>query len=165
MAGLDHDADRMAGLAEAERDQAAYEKKGLEHSSVISSHEHEPDGIHDGLQFPTADERASLRRVADKIPWNAFRARPSRLFSPRARGSLMDAFCRSYRVRRARRALLVLRLDRCLHELHPAAASERLEHRLGAARPARRARPRPAHLNGPHDVQPVLVCLVAAPLH
>jgi hypothetical protein len=33
-----------------------------------------PDGIHDGLEFPTEEERRTLRRVADKIPWNAYRA-------------------------------------------------------------------------------------------
>lgn len=31
------------------------------------------DGIHDGLVFPTDEERATLKRVADKVPWNAYR--------------------------------------------------------------------------------------------
>ncbi|GLB40829.1 putative POT family protein [Lyophyllum shimeji] len=30
------------------------------------------DGIHDGLVFPTEEERKTLRRVADTIPWNAY---------------------------------------------------------------------------------------------
>ncbi|KAJ7225107.1 PTR2-domain-containing protein [Mycena haematopus] len=30
------------------------------------------DGIHDGLVFPTEEERATLRRVSDAIPWNAY---------------------------------------------------------------------------------------------
>jgi len=30
------------------------------------------DGIHDDLEFPTDEERATLRRVADTIPWNAY---------------------------------------------------------------------------------------------
>ncbi|KAG5637406.1 hypothetical protein H0H81_004664 [Sphagnurus paluster] len=30
------------------------------------------DGIHDGLVFPTEEERLTLRRVADTIPWNAY---------------------------------------------------------------------------------------------
>ncbi|KAF5372369.1 hypothetical protein D9615_009259 [Tricholomella constricta] len=30
------------------------------------------DGIHDGLVSPTEEERATLRRVADTIPWNAY---------------------------------------------------------------------------------------------
>lgn len=33
----------------------------------------ELDGIHDGLEFPTEEEKATLRRVADTIPWNAYR--------------------------------------------------------------------------------------------
>ncbi|KAJ6546212.1 peptide transporter PTR2A [Mycena vulgaris] len=33
---------------------------------------HEIDGIHDGLVCPTEEERVALRRVADKIPWNAY---------------------------------------------------------------------------------------------
>lgn len=33
----------------------------------------ELDGIHDGLVFPTEEERKTLRRVADTIPWNAYR--------------------------------------------------------------------------------------------
>jgi POT family proton-dependent oligopeptide transporter len=34
--------------------------------------EHELDGIHDGLEFPTEEERATLRRIPDTIPWNAY---------------------------------------------------------------------------------------------
>jgi POT family proton-dependent oligopeptide transporter len=30
------------------------------------------DSIHEGLQFPTAEEMLSLRRVSDAIPWNAY---------------------------------------------------------------------------------------------
>ncbi|KAJ6589522.1 peptide transporter PTR2A [Mycena capillaripes] len=33
---------------------------------------YETDGIHDGLVCPTEEERATLRRVGDAIPWNAF---------------------------------------------------------------------------------------------
>lgn len=43
------------------------------HSSDDKSESLELDGIHDGLVFPTEEERATLRRVADKIPWNAYR--------------------------------------------------------------------------------------------
>ncbi|KAJ7596080.1 POT family-domain-containing protein [Mycena floridula] len=32
----------------------------------------ELDGIHDGLEFPTAEELVNLRRVSDRIPWNAY---------------------------------------------------------------------------------------------
>ena len=37
-----------------------------------SEDEHELDGIHDGLEFPTEEERATLRRVPDTVPWNAY---------------------------------------------------------------------------------------------
>jgi len=33
---------------------------------------YEPDGIHDGLEIPTDEERDTLRRVPDKIPWAAY---------------------------------------------------------------------------------------------
>jgi hypothetical protein len=35
--------------------------------------EYDVDGIHDGLVFPTEEERATLRRVPDSIPWDAYR--------------------------------------------------------------------------------------------
>ena len=34
--------------------------------------EYELDDIRDGLEFPTEEERASLRRVPGTIPWNAY---------------------------------------------------------------------------------------------
>ncbi|KAH9478248.1 putative peptide transporter ptr2 [Psilocybe cubensis] len=34
--------------------------------------EYELDGIHDGLVFPTEEERATLRRVPDTIPWSSY---------------------------------------------------------------------------------------------
>jgi POT family proton-dependent oligopeptide transporter len=37
-----------------------------------SEDEHELDGIHDGLEFPTEEERATLRRIPDTVPWNAY---------------------------------------------------------------------------------------------
>lgn len=40
------------------------------HSNVVDS---ELDGIHDDMIFPTEEERATLRRVADTVPWNAYR--------------------------------------------------------------------------------------------
>ncbi|KAL0959073.1 hypothetical protein HGRIS_014372 [Hohenbuehelia grisea] len=72
MAGLERDTAIVAGLSEA---RAIDEKKG---SSIDSSdhvdhlHGHELDGIHDGLEFPTEEEKATLRRVPDVIPWNAY---------------------------------------------------------------------------------------------
>ena len=71
MAGLQADRDIVAGLAEAKHDEFELEKKGLAHSET--SHDQELDGIHDGLEFPTDEEKATLRRVSDSIPWNAYR--------------------------------------------------------------------------------------------
>ncbi|KAF9044140.1 peptide transporter PTR2A [Panaeolus papilionaceus] len=34
--------------------------------------DHELDGIHDGLTFPTEEEKVTLRRIPDTIPWNAY---------------------------------------------------------------------------------------------
>ena len=52
----------------AERDDRSEEKPNIEYDA---------DGIHDGLVFPTEEERATLRRVPDSIPWNAYREPPS----------------------------------------------------------------------------------------
>ena len=50
-------------------------KVAMSADQVVSAEAlHELDGIHDGLEFPTEEERATLRRVADKVPWNAYRA-------------------------------------------------------------------------------------------
>ncbi|KAL0572403.1 hypothetical protein V5O48_009564 [Marasmius crinis-equi] len=40
--------------------------------SEKGSIEPEDDTAHDGLQFPTEEERQNLRRVSDTLPWNAF---------------------------------------------------------------------------------------------
>lgn len=77
MAGLDHDAGRFMGLSEAQKDEIALEKKAAAETdadSLSGMSQHAPDGIHDGLTFPTAEERTTLRRVADTIPWNAYSA-------------------------------------------------------------------------------------------
>nr|VWO95986.1 WxL domain surface protein [Ganoderma boninense] len=70
MAGLQADKDIIAGLAEAKHDELELEKKGL--SPTSSNHSHELDGIHDGLEFPTEEEKKTLRRVADTLPWAAY---------------------------------------------------------------------------------------------
>lgn len=66
MVGVQPDDDAIAGLSEAK--QHAYLDEKYPHSDVS----HELDGIHDGLEFPTDEERATLRRVADKIPYHAY---------------------------------------------------------------------------------------------
>ena len=72
MAGLQTDTDILAGLAEAKRDELELEKKGIRPESRASTEE-DLDGIHDGLEFPTEDEKKTLRRVTDSIPWSAYR--------------------------------------------------------------------------------------------
>lgn len=71
MAGIAQD-DIVAGLAEAEK--VRYEHN-LKHPSISDSHsvKETNDGIHDGLEFPTDEEKQTLRRVPDKIPTNAYR--------------------------------------------------------------------------------------------
>nr|GAT47081.1 peptide transporter PTR2A [Mycena chlorophos] len=69
MAGLQTDAP-IAALAENamhDRDSYSDDKK-----SQSENEKHIPDGIHDGLTFPTEEERATLRRVPDTIPWAAY---------------------------------------------------------------------------------------------
>jgi len=58
-------------LAEAEK--VRYEHN-LKHPSISDSHsvKETNDGIHDGLEFPTDEEKQTLRRVPDKIPTNAY---------------------------------------------------------------------------------------------
>ena len=72
MAGLGTDRDIVAGLAEAQHDLVALEKKGLAMRDDESS---ELDGIHDGLEFPTEEEKQTLRRVADTLPLRAYSKR------------------------------------------------------------------------------------------
>lgn len=67
MAGVQVEAD-LAALSHVKQQE---DEKGSP-SVVSSEHGHELDGIHDGLEFPTEEERATLRRVSDTIPWNAY---------------------------------------------------------------------------------------------
>jgi len=48
---------------------AETEKSGF-HSD--SEPEQDLGGIYDGLEFPTEEEKRTLRRVADAIPWAAY---------------------------------------------------------------------------------------------
>ncbi|KIP09372.1 hypothetical protein PHLGIDRAFT_126379 [Phlebiopsis gigantea 11061_1 CR5-6] len=75
MAGLQTDDAVLAGYAEADRDQYILEKKfgSGSHDHIVSdAASQELDGIHDGLEFPNDEERSTLRRVSDSIPWNAY---------------------------------------------------------------------------------------------
>ncbi|TFK50393.1 proton-dependent oligopeptide transport family protein [Heliocybe sulcata] len=75
MAGLTRDDAVLAGLAEAQKDEVKYEKQNHSLSITTSKdhdHDYEPDGIHDGLEFPTSEECETLRRVSDTVPWSAY---------------------------------------------------------------------------------------------
>ncbi|KAF7340570.1 Peptide transporter PTR2A [Mycena sanguinolenta] len=75
MAGLQNDGTApMAALSEvaAVKRSDSFDEKKSESAPPDSSNEYELDGIHDGLIFPTEEERATLRRVPDSIPWNAY---------------------------------------------------------------------------------------------
>jgi POT family proton-dependent oligopeptide transporter len=65
LAGLDHE-----GKNYHEADEKIHE----------SSSDVQEDDVHAGLEFPTDEERATLRRVADALPWTAYRTSPG--FSP-----------------------------------------------------------------------------------
>ncbi|KAF8906911.1 peptide transporter PTR2A [Mucidula mucida] len=65
MAGLQADTAIVAGIAEAEKDHYDL-KKG---DDVSSTDEKSP---FDGVEYPTEEEIATLRRVSDTIPWTAY---------------------------------------------------------------------------------------------
>ncbi|PPQ93583.1 hypothetical protein CVT25_005463 [Psilocybe cyanescens] len=65
MTGLQHDDEALAAVAHAKVDIKETDDSSEQYS-------HELDGVHDGLVFPTDEERATLRRIADTIPWSAY---------------------------------------------------------------------------------------------
>jgi POT family proton-dependent oligopeptide transporter len=71
MPGMGPD-DTIAGLTEAKLDD--YQDEKMQHSDdQIALSFYEDDGIHDGLEFPTEEEKQMLPRVSDDIPWSAYR--------------------------------------------------------------------------------------------
>lgn len=77
MAGLQTDTDALAGISHAEKN-LGQEKSRTFSSDYSHDNKYDPevpvqDGIHDGLEFPTDEEKMTLRRVTDTIPWNAYR--------------------------------------------------------------------------------------------
>lgn len=65
--------------------------------SVESVPQEEGDDIHSGLIFPTDEERATLRRVADTLPWNAYRKPSSSPALPYSFGTFSHRLCRTRR--------------------------------------------------------------------
>ncbi|KAG6373326.1 POT family-domain-containing protein [Boletus reticuloceps] len=69
MAGLDLDRNIPAALAEV--DQHLSSKASLEKRDLAPVND-DDDSVHDGLEFPTAEELVTLRRVSDALPWTAY---------------------------------------------------------------------------------------------
>ena len=65
------DKDFAAGLAGTQKDELELEKKGATLRD-LEEDSHELDGIHDGLELPTEEEKATLRRVPDSLPLRAY---------------------------------------------------------------------------------------------
>ncbi|KAF6760668.1 POT family-domain-containing protein [Ephemerocybe angulata] len=83
MAGLQHDDMLSAALADAKRyeahdpahlkkDQVESTVEAVSYSEKVSDLSDVYDPDHEGLEFPTEEEKATLRRVSDSIPWNAY---------------------------------------------------------------------------------------------
>ncbi|KAF9269358.1 PTR2-domain-containing protein [Marasmius fiardii PR-910] len=64
IAQVDH-ADEIVALSHVKKDELIDEKQSFQS-------EQELDGIHDDLEFPTEEEKLTLRRVADKMPWDSY---------------------------------------------------------------------------------------------
>ncbi|KAK7040753.1 hypothetical protein VNI00_009659 [Paramarasmius palmivorus] len=62
----------FAATHEVAHREADFKKEHPEISDASSNEHLESDGIHDGLEFPTEEERLTLRRVPDHVPWNAY---------------------------------------------------------------------------------------------
>ncbi|KAK7046401.1 putative peptide transporter ptr2 [Favolaschia claudopus] len=68
----------MAGLQPTDVDLAVAQSEVLKHVDDKARSEHSfsveeaDDGIYDGLEFPTEEEKLTLRRVSDAIPWNGY---------------------------------------------------------------------------------------------
>jgi POT family proton-dependent oligopeptide transporter len=69
MAGLQTDDAILAGMHEAKQDEYEINKLGSRSSQYD---EEDDEGVHDGLTLATEEDKLTLRRVADGIPWNAY---------------------------------------------------------------------------------------------
>ncbi|KIJ60849.1 hypothetical protein HYDPIDRAFT_116711 [Hydnomerulius pinastri MD-312] len=74
MAGLQLDRDIPAALAEVDRHRPSYDasfekKDGMVVTEAVDD---DVDSVHEGLEFPTEEELATLRRVSDSIPWASY---------------------------------------------------------------------------------------------
>ncbi|KAJ7501461.1 peptide transporter PTR2A [Mycena galericulata] len=69
-ASYKYEALNASGRAGSANDELEYEMQASGGTGQLKLHE--IDGIHDGLVCPTEEERETLRRVTDAIPWNAY---------------------------------------------------------------------------------------------
>lgn len=75
MAGLQAaDTDVLAGAAQAHVEPLDVDEKHHRLEEESDLHQSVHDGIHDGLILATDEDLHTLRRIPDKIPWNAYRA-------------------------------------------------------------------------------------------
>ncbi|KAJ3785026.1 PTR2-domain-containing protein [Lentinula aff. detonsa] len=73
MAGLQPDVlDELVANRTVTHDEYEVKKKHDELEDIDAASFNEPDGIHDGLEFPTEEERLTLRRVSDPLPWASY---------------------------------------------------------------------------------------------
>ncbi|KAI6115482.1 POT family-domain-containing protein [Pisolithus croceorrhizus] len=73
MAGLESDREIPAALTEVERHEKRTYDYSLRKDGTVSDETADMvDSIHEGLEFPTAEELTTLRRVSDAIPWTAY---------------------------------------------------------------------------------------------
>ncbi|KAJ7437895.1 POT family-domain-containing protein [Mycena galericulata] len=71
MAGLQTDTGVFAAESEVLKHQSEkHHDDNLDEKSIPEVDDGDHD--HEGLEFPTDEERATLRRVSDQIPWNAY---------------------------------------------------------------------------------------------
>ncbi|KAJ4474369.1 PTR2-domain-containing protein [Lentinula aciculospora] len=73
MAGLQPDVlDELAASHVVTHNEYELRKEHPELEDASARSFDEPDGIHDGLEFPTEEERLVLRRVSDTLPWASY---------------------------------------------------------------------------------------------
>lgn len=77
MAAIHVDDPALAALGHIEGKDRQDEKVPPGYEVSAHAQDDEDDDAHAGLEFPTDEERATLRRVADSLPWNSYR-RPLR---------------------------------------------------------------------------------------
>jgi hypothetical protein len=75
MADLTSPGDDFAALSHTEKVRSEFDDDVKRSESSESEEREVNDGVHDGLEFPTGEEKLTLRRISDKLPWAAYRKR------------------------------------------------------------------------------------------